>query len=80
MSEVQIVNTVIPFVPFVGSGNYLLLMRTAERVQILFEFGENLKNLEVRFIPTRKKKAPNIAEFSPKENSNRFFSSFYIFI
>lgn len=68
MPEMQLVNTVIPFVPFVVLGNYLLLMRTAQRIQI--QFGEDFKILKVRFILTRKK-APNIAELSPKENSDR---------
>lgn len=41
VSEMQLVNTVIPFVPFVFLGNYLLLMRAVQRIQM--QFGVNFK-------------------------------------
>lgn len=65
MSKMQLVNTVIPFVPFVVLGNYPLLMRIAQRIQI--QFGDDFKILKVRFVPTCKS-VPNIAE-----NSDRIF-------
>lgn len=71
MSRMQLVNTVIPFVPFVVLGNYPLLMKTAQRIQI--QFGDDFKILKVRFVPTCKS-VPNIAE-----NSDRNFFSCYIF-
>lgn len=81
VSEMQLVNTVIPSEPFVGLGNYLLLMRNAQRIQI--KFGEDFKFSIGRFILT-KIKTPNIAEFSLKSNSDRnlgfFFLTFYTLI
>lgn len=73
MSKMQLVNTVIPFVPFVVLGNYPLLMRTAQRIEI--QFGDDFKILKVRFIPACKK-VPNIAENSDR-NLVGFFSVIY---
>lgn len=49
VSEKQLVNTMITFVPFVGLDNCLLLMGSTQRIQI--QFGEDFKILEdSRFI------------------------------
>ena len=70
MSEIRLVNTVIPSVSFVVLSNYLLLMRTAQRIQIQLEV--DFKISTVRFIRTMQK-ARNIAKFSPKDYSEMDF-------